>query len=597
MKKLFIKPTKTLLSLLLSATLVTMALPKVSVSAADATLTSAVGWTEALYATWDNDSNADSATVYYKPSGTADYITVDAPLVRQDGTGGRVDIPGIAAGNYDIKIVTSTGEELVRKEIPVSEIDRSGYAHFNYTDGIGGYTDAGTPKANADIIYVTNDNKNDVQLGSYTGIGNIFKNASKLKNPVIIRIIGTVDTQARDADGSYTTDKANGVVSINGLSNKISSNDTYLNMMDVSKAKNITVEGIGDDAVIEKWGFTWSKCTSIEIKNLNFTKYPEDACSTSGNTSEYSSRIWLHNNTFDVGENKYDITTEQDKHEGDGSTDINGARYVTLSYNRFNSCHKTSLHGGSDSVNAQYNITWHHNYFNECSSRMPLTRHANVHMYNNYIYKGTNCIDARASSWVFSEANYFDDCTYAYKTSVNEAQGSPVIKTYNDEITTSGKQDKTGTIYTATSRTETYSDTGNKEDYQNFDTDSTKFYYDSVNNVSAVSYLTSAEQAKTDCINNSGVLQSKLELQGTADTVETTLIFGDADTDGILTANDAALVLQRTLNTQRLTIIEEQYSNGFQYIDVDGDNKITANDAACILSKVLNSGFLFDVEK
>lgn len=511
---------KKLISLLLSTVILTGSITAAHISgptavyAAEPALTSAVGDMELIYATWSDDSNAAAAAVYYKKSTDTSYTVVDAPLVRQNGTGGRVDVPGLAAGSYDIRIVTSDGTTLARKDIPVEADDRSGYAHFNYTSGIGGYNDDGTPKSNAKILYVTNENKNTVTLNDRTGIGNILKNASEISTPLIVRIIGKVDTQTRDSDGTKTTDINNGVVALNGLTDKEMTADSYFNMLDVAQGKNITVEGIGDDAVIEKWGFTWSKCESIEVKNLNFTKYPEDACSTANS----SKRIWFHENTFDVGENKYDLTEEQDKHEGDGSTDINGATYVTLSYNRYNNCHKTSLHGGSDSAATQYNITWHHNYMNQSSSRMPLVRHANVHSYNNYFYKGSKCIDARASAWVLSEANYFDNCSKALLTTASSSQGNPVIKSWNDVFSSSGTSDGAGTIHIAAARDEVYTESANKESYHNFDTNTSKFYYDSTNKASDVTNLTDAEQAKADCIALSGVLVSENVLEGSEDT-------------------------------------------------------------------------------
>lgn len=510
---------KKAISLFLSAVLVTdsvMTVPYINnlnTVYGASQLTMAVGGEETIYAEWSEDSAADNATVYYKESGATTYQVADSELVRADGNGGRVDIPGLRAGDYDIRIVKADGTSFARKNIPVEATDRSGYAHFNYS-GVGAYNDDGTLKSGAKVIYVTNENKNNVELNGTKGIGNILKDAKNGSTPLAVRIIGKVDTQTRDSDGTKKTDIANGVVAINGLTDKVASSgdDSYFNMLDAKGCKNVTIEGIGDDAVIEKWGFTWSGCTGIEVKNLNFTKYPEDACSTASS----SKRIWFHNNTFDVGENKYDLTQEQDKHEGDGSTDINSAQYVTLSYNRYNKCHKTSLHGGSDSAATQYNITWHHNYFNNSSSRMPLTRHANVHTYNNYFYKGSKCIDARASSWVFSEGNYFENST-AFLTTKNSSQGNPVIKSYNDVLSGSKTSDNAGTLHIAANRNETYTESSNKEKYHNFDTDTSKFYYDKTNNVSAVTYLTDAATAKADCIAKSGVLVSKAVLEGEED--------------------------------------------------------------------------------
>ena len=80
---------------------------------------------------------------------------------------------------------------------------------------------------------------------------------------------------------------------LNGLTNKIKYDsskkefDSYYNMLDVAGAKNVTVEGIGVDAKIFQWGFTFkSDCKSIEVKNLTFDDYTEDACSFEGAGSD-----------------------------------------------------------------------------------------------------------------------------------------------------------------------------------------------------------------------------------------------------------------------------------------------------------------------
>jgi hypothetical protein len=57
---------------------------------------------------------------------------------------------------------------------------------------------------------------------------------------------------------------------------------------------------------------------------------------------------------------------------------------------------------------------------------------------------------------------------------------------------------------------------------------------------------------------------------------------GDADCDGIVTANDAALVLEKSLNSD-FELKVEKYSNYMDFIDMDGNNIIDANDAVQIL--------------
>ncbi|MBQ9604701.1 MAG: hypothetical protein IJR45_04725, partial [Firmicutes bacterium] len=203
--------------------------------------------------------------------------------------------------------------------------------------------------------------------------------------------------------------------------------------------------------------------------------------------------------------------------DGDGSTDIVRTQYITISYNRFNNCHKTSLNGNGDSVK-QYHITWHHNYFNKSGSRLPLIRQANMHSYNNYFYGATNCIDSRASAWVLSEANYFENCSNALITRSSSTYGDPVIKSYNDVFVDSGKSDKAGTLKTASDRAATYEVSANLNPYPNFDTNSEVFYYK--DGKSDVELMQTAAEAKAACVEKSGVFTGGSDIPVVYDEIE-----------------------------------------------------------------------------
>lgn len=592
------------------------------VNAAESTLAVAGGWYETAYAEWTNETSEEKAVVEYRAVGSNEYKAVDGELIRSLENGnGRVDIPGLEAGNYEIRITTGDGS-IFNETVKVTAYDRSGYAHYNHGD-LGAYNDNGTLKTDAYVIYVTNENKNRVKYGSYTGIGNILKNAAKINRPLAVRIIGKVDTQTRDADGTKTTDINNGVVSINGLTDKASSNDSYFNMLDISNAKNVTIEGIGTDAVIEKWGMAFkSGSQNCEVRNLTFSKYPEDACSIEGSDYNSAKYFWFHNNVFNVGENKYDLTDEQDKHEGDGSMDINKCSYVTASYNQFNGCHKTSLNGGGDSV-YQYHITYQHNFFNGSSSRMPLTRHADVHSYNNYFLNvGNACIDARASACVLSEANYFENSNNIYRITENSSQGNPVIKAVGDYVSNNSKYKKSEYIFTELERKEKYNVSSNKNIYANFDTNPSVFYYNEGTGNSDVMYMTDALTAKSDVEKYSGVMTNNGDVLNitnvpdaeistettettTEETTETTTeattesdkpVYGDADNNGVVEIADAADILNYVLKEEKTKMMLE-LDDYMYYLDVDGDNEITSADAACILQKVLDESYSFDIVK
>ncbi len=72
--------------------------------------------------------------------------------------------------------------------------------------------------------------------------------------------------------------------------------------------------------------------------------------------------------------------------------------------------------------------------------------------------------------------------------------------------------------------------------------------------------------------------------------------FGDVDDKKGITVNDAALVLQKVLNSSYELPIEKRITDYMKYADVNGDRKLTALDAAIILKKSLDSNFVMPVE-
>ncbi len=536
-----------------------------AVAVNDLTIKQFGGYEEGAYVLLDPVSGvADNGyKVEYRTSGgAAAWTAIDSQLIRKNKLGEiRADIVGIKAGSYDIK-VTAGSKSATETNVAVTAYDRSGYAHFKASAGVGGYNADGTPKSNAVIIYVTDATKNTVtaKIGSktYTGLVSILQNAKSDSTPVIVRILDTITTKTwkkgidykekyKPGDNNKYNLTADQIVDKNGKQIPTSSSklnqsdittkgyndlqdeytllegltsrmslsgnewDSYWNMCDIDGAKSVTVEGIGTEAGLFQWGFTWKNSNSIEVRNLTFDDYTEDACSFEGSSDKNSAdefdskRIWLHHNTFLEGMNYWDVSAEQDKHDGDGSTDFKRCSYVTVSYNHYYNNHKTGLVGGNDS-NKTANITFHHNYYDLAWSRLPLGRQANMHMYNNYYKAGGQTsyfISVRATAFVFVENCYFDTTAHGaniidtYKeTEFSSSKKLGYAKLYNcmwngSALTASNFKITqqwavtAGFIKVVSGRTEalnavTYNNinNGNCQFGQNFDTDTSKFYYD-----------------------------------------------------------------------------------------------------------------------
>lgn len=438
----------------------------------------AKGWNESIYAEVSGIKAADVAEVSYSGDTNGKLSDEDLQyLVRDKGNIVRIDILGLKKnGTYSLTVKALSGSTKTVDNIKVYAYDRSGYAHFNYNSGVGAYKDDGTLKDGAIVLYVTDKNKNDVELkvGNKTvkGIGNILNsvgqdtgngktsnggkpntNAGIIKalaltgKPLVVRFIGTVSESALYSKGTWSAadeGKIDGLTDFSSLNNGGSVDDNG-HMARIQSGKDITLEGIGSDSVIDGWGFHYiaegsnpELGKSFEVRNLTFINTPEDAVGMEGQqdgkkvTSTITSsveRCWVHNNEFYCP--SISGPAESDKKEGDGSVDFKRGNYFTCSYNYFESCHKTNL-VGSASTSLQYNLSYHHNYYYRCGSRGPLSRNANIHMYNNIYEQQTSyAMDARANAYIFAEYNLF----YASKSPhTTDGEGGGTIKSYKDSF-------------------------------------------------------------------------------------------------------------------------------------------------------------------
>ena len=329
-----------------------MVTPAAAVSAADGLeITDARGGFESIAVLWTNTAAADGYNVYVKKSSDADYPQqpIDKELIRYYGNYYRADALGLAAGEYDVK-VESAGGSAERKNIAVSAYKREGFAFSSNSpskSASGGYNDDGTVKADAQILYITNENVNTVKFGikdgsrikEYIGLRDILQSYRKDSRPLIVRFIGMIDgTKINDlsvADGKPA-------------------------FLESKESKNITFEGVGDDATLKWFGLNLNGNKNTEIRNLGLVLFTDDGISINGSNQN----IWVHNNDFYYG--KTDPKAD-DKVKGDGSLDIKkGAKYCTLSYNHFWDSGKCSLiQANSDSASGDGTdyLTYHHNWF------------------------------------------------------------------------------------------------------------------------------------------------------------------------------------------------------------------------------------------
>lgn len=367
------------------------------------------GWLESAYAEWKPVTGAQSYNVYYTGGGKTKQ-KIDDPLIRHYGDYLRADIPGLKAGSYTIQISPVTngveGISVTTPSLIVSAHDRSGFA-FSNSQVPGAYQMDGTAKSGAVVLYITEQTKNTVSLnvtGASTnpcvGLQAIldgYKKGSETR-PLIIRIIGNV------TDPSYLL-----------AGDLVIENSNKTNVF-------ITVEGIGEDAVVNGWGIRIKNANNIEVRNIAVMNVNSSEGDNIG-LQQNNQYIWVHNNDLFYG----DAGSDADQIKGDGSLDCKKSTYVTFSYNHFWDNGKSNLLGLSENTTDGLYITYHHNWYDHSDSRHPRVRFYSAHVYNNY-YDGISKYGAGSTlgSSVFMEANYFRNCKYPMLTSM---QGTDVYNT------------------------------------------------------------------------------------------------------------------------------------------------------------------------
>ncbi len=359
----------------------------------------AEGDLETAYAEWSAVPEANSYNVYYKKSTEPEekYVALDKMLIREYSDKFRADVLGLAAGNYTIKVVAVFGmdesEHGAEEDVTVLAHTRSGFAFAEdspFKTASGAYNDDGTLRLGAQVIYVTAKNaktvKATVQGQEYAGFQNIIYAKQKAGSTDILdfRIIGEIK---RDDLDDYLS-KEEGI--------QIKGAKAYQNM-------NITIEGVGEDATFNGFGFLIRNCGNVEMRNFGIVNFMDDGISIDTNNCN----LWIHNVDFFYGSPGGD----SDQAKGDGSLDIKKhSRYITASYNHFWDSGKCNLQGMKSEATEDY-ITYHHNWYDHSDSRHPRIRTCSVHVYNNYFDGNSKYgVGITMGGSAFVENNYFRNC-------------------------------------------------------------------------------------------------------------------------------------------------------------------------------------------
>ena len=411
-------------------------------------------WFETAYAEWIAGPGQVAWSAQIMRNDQSDWVDVDQPLVRLIDPVfdlWRVDVPGLrntGAAVYELRILYNgtpvPGHEF--SDLRPVPFDRQGYAFVENTSnprsiavttasgGIplpsgnarrhpasGGYLPDGTVgllypiPGGARIIYLTQETMNEALI-------ELARVMVLLDTRVIVRVIGQVGELNW---GYFGRPNASGLLGENmtdlsGLPNPQfavaqAAWNEFLRVVELEGAMDVTLEGIGPDAYIEGWGLSFRQANNLVIRNLTFDWWFDDAIEITTQpgfrTPVSNGNIWIHNNYFGYGVNRWDneyLMGSDDHDKGDGATDITWAStHWTVSYNIYGASGKAMLVGG-DHQNPIGFGTIHHNWFRGTEQRTPRLRNGWLHVFNN-LYDGVSGfgIGAGDRSNIIAEGNTF----------------------------------------------------------------------------------------------------------------------------------------------------------------------------------------------
>lgn len=182
--------------------------------------------------------------------------------------------------------------------------------------------------------------------------------------------------------------------------------DTQDDAIQFKGVSNISLIGVGNNALLDEMGIHLRDTSNIVIRNLHIRNVKKSGSPTSNG----GDAIGMESGVSNVWVDHCELEASGGEDDGyDSLIDMKAnTKYVTVSYNYLHDSGRGGLMGSSDSDDENTFVTFHHNYYENIDSRLPLLRHGTAHAFNNY-YDGINKsgMNPRIGGRIKAENNHF----------------------------------------------------------------------------------------------------------------------------------------------------------------------------------------------
>lgn len=227
----------------------------------------------------------------------------------------------------------------------------------------------------------------------------------------------------------------------------LSADPAFSEMLDVKDTYDVSIIGVGNDAIITGFGLKIYRSVNVIIRNIKFASCPDDGITIdAGDDETLGHHIWIDHCTFtEIPPSGYPANGPYD-----AALDVtHAAAYVTISWNHFYKNDKNSLVGNSDGATGDVTlkVTYHHNYFDSTIQRNPRVRFGKAHAFNNYYRKNTiYSVSSNTYADVVVEGNYFVDCPIPTESGRDGGTQGDIIE-YNNVFVNCGTPEVVGTAF------------------------------------------------------------------------------------------------------------------------------------------------------
>ncbi|PLK47402.1 polysaccharide lyase family 1 protein [Uliginosibacterium sp. TH139] len=216
--------------------------------------------------------------------------------------------------------------------------------------------------------------------------------------------------------------KVNGTINHGNTTKQSGQCDTVADAIQLKGVQNVSIIGVGSNAVFDQIGIHIRDAKNIIIRNVHVKNVKKSGSPTSNGGDAIGmetdvSNVWVDH-----------CTLEASGGESDGYDALfdmkDTTKYVTLSWTILTGSDRGGLVGSSDSDDQNGPVTYHHNYYKNLHSRMPLLRWATAHSFNNY-YDGIieSGMNPRMNGKIKAENNYFTNAKNPIGTFYTDVMG------------------------------------------------------------------------------------------------------------------------------------------------------------------------------